>query len=565
MRKLLLVSVGCLSLLTRNRVEKRIKREVSFSPEADTIVSPRPMSLCEEGEETPLSASADGEKESMVFPAILPPPDEPCDAARGRDGAGDGGGGGDGGIPGATEDGNGGEDEGGTDGDITPVKAASHWTETEKGAAGSSWAPPVDGRPWLPELLNEAASGSTSTLKTPESNTCTADTLGGSLRVTELSSFIAISPVQPSPREVRGGSVSPVRPMLPLPVGRNDSVLTSDAERAAKPTLAPKPTEGDQDLIDGIQPRRFPCDEPSSCERIGTVCRSRRMSPRTRSWEALETTSDTGSVQSFSSAGQLRTLVKEGERSRIGEIRELEAQLAVARRAILEGTQGSSTSSTTVPENSENSSDTIQLDINGSQQLGVDFSFIVYDEASKSGEMIRWIKIQCPGVNHDDIAVDIIFNGCVVTVKRQASRGVQAATWTQRFQFRPTDGVFDFSEDYAQLSRGYLSLGFRRQSFQSHVFRFTPNATSADASRHKLFQQQEQEQEQEQEQDQNHEQDQEQEPLRGSSAAGGTTNLEDDDNEDGEGDTIAPLWTRAPRDSIAVRKSLAFGRSKPAQ
>merc|ERR1712232_955454 len=88
------------------------------------------------------------------------------------------------------------------------------------------------------------------------------------------------------------------------------------------------------------------------------------------------------------------------------------------------------------------------------------------------GETERLIRIQCPGVMHTDIAVNLIFNGCEVTIQRPASCGMESTTWTKRFRFRPSDGLFEFKEDQMQLERGILLLVFRAYAFRNRLIRF---------------------------------------------------------------------------------------------
>jgi hypothetical protein len=105
------------------------------------------------------------------------------------------------------------------------------------------------------------------------------------------------------------------------------------------------------------------------------------------------------------------------------------------------------------------------------RNLGTDFDYHIHDEKVDHGT-VRYIKIQSPGVHHSDVFVEIIFNGCIVSINRQASRGVDAVQWEQRFQFRPSEGFFEFKEDQAVLDRGFLILVFRAFAFQSRPFRF---------------------------------------------------------------------------------------------
>lgn len=104
-------------------------------------------------------------------------------------------------------------------------------------------------------------------------------------------------------------------------------------------------------------------------------------------------------------------------------------------------------------------------------ELGFDFGYQIFDMGADE-ERVRLVKVQCPGVDHGDVEVALIFNGCDVTVRRRASCGVGATTWTRRFQFRPSDGLFEFREDQMQLEHGFLQLVFRRCTFQTRMIRF---------------------------------------------------------------------------------------------
>ena len=108
--------------------------------------------------------------------------------------------------------------------------------------------------------------------------------------------------------------------------------------------------------------------------------------------------------------------------------------------------------------------------------LGVDFGFhvwpaLVMGDGEKKEKWIN-IKIQCSGVQHKDVHVDIIFNGCIVKLTRQASEGVEAREWVMRFQFKPSQGLFDFVEDQATLDKGYLEIFFRERPYDNRVFKF---------------------------------------------------------------------------------------------
>lgn len=98
--------------------------------------------------------------------------------------------------------------------------------------------------------------------------------------------------------------------------------------------------------------------------------------------------------------------------------------------------------------------------------LGSDFGFCVFNTEINQ-EAVRLIKVQCPGVKHSDVEIELIFNGCEVIIHRQASRGVASATWKRRFQFKPSDGLFEFREEQMLLEDGFLQLIFRACGFQN--------------------------------------------------------------------------------------------------
>lgn len=103
--------------------------------------------------------------------------------------------------------------------------------------------------------------------------------------------------------------------------------------------------------------------------------------------------------------------------------------------------------------------------------MKTEFSHRVFHVES-DGEVTRLVKIQCPGVEHGDVLIQLIFNGCDVSISRRASPGVEAVTWKKRFQFGNTDSLFEFKEDQMQLESGFLQLVFRGYSFRSRAIRF---------------------------------------------------------------------------------------------
>lgn len=103
--------------------------------------------------------------------------------------------------------------------------------------------------------------------------------------------------------------------------------------------------------------------------------------------------------------------------------------------------------------------------------LGTDFGFRVFNTEINQ-EAVRLIKMQCPGVKHADVEVELVFNGCEVTIRRPASRGVARTVWKKRFQFKPSDGLFEFREEQMMLEDGFLQLVFRSCAFHNRLVLF---------------------------------------------------------------------------------------------
>ncbi|CAE7483845.1 unnamed protein product [Symbiodinium natans] len=108
--------------------------------------------------------------------------------------------------------------------------------------------------------------------------------------------------------------------------------------------------------------------------------------------------------------------------------------------------------------------------------LGHDFGYHILD-TDVNGTAFRFIKIQCPGVEHEDVSVDLLFNGCQVRLSRRAACGVAAAAWAKRFEFPHEEGIFEFREDQMCLEHGFLHLAFRTHPFQSRRVRFPRHFT----------------------------------------------------------------------------------------
>lgn len=122
------------------------------------------------------------------------------------------------------------------------------------------------------------------------------------------------------------------------------------------------------------------------------------------------------------------------------------------------------------------------------QQLTADLPFIVYDDDGDESEnestpssqgqspsnaisRMRFVKIQCPGVKHRDIEIEIVVNGVVVKIARDQSPGMNSLKWTKRFQFPQVEGHFEFKEEEVRLQLGILLLPFKSYTPQPRVFR----------------------------------------------------------------------------------------------
>jgi len=113
-------------------------------------------------------------------------------------------------------------------------------------------------------------------------------------------------------------------------------------------------------------------------------------------------------------------------------------------------------------------------------ELGHDFGFqVIHRVVDRETE--RLIKIQCPGVAHADVEVNLIFNGCNVSIRRRACCGTREMRWQKRFRFKTSDGLFEFKEDQMQLEHGYLILVFRAYAFRSRLIRFPHHFSLAES------------------------------------------------------------------------------------
>mmetsp|Transcript_144851 Transcript_144851/g.255312 ORF Transcript_144851/g.255312 Transcript_144851/m.255312 type:complete len:490 (-) Transcript_144851:57-1526(-) len=130
------------------------------------------------------------------------------------------------------------------------------------------------------------------------------------------------------------------------------------------------------------------------------------------------------------------------------------------------GTQGKSIDSRCRPN-----ADSQMVVAEAQDTLARDMPFYV-SHTDYAGEPARIIKIQCPGVQHADVEINLIWNGCDITIKRQASVGVLAMTWSKRFEFKQEEGLYEFKEDQMLLEHGFLHLVFRAYRFQNRAVRF---------------------------------------------------------------------------------------------
>lgn len=108
-----------------------------------------------------------------------------------------------------------------------------------------------------------------------------------------------------------------------------------------------------------------------------------------------------------------------------------------------------------------------------------DFMFNICDDHDDNVTE-RSIKIQCPGVRHSDIHISIIINGCVVKIRQGAEQDADSKEWTQKFQFRLSEGLFEFQEDRAALEGGFLTLVFRTYAFEHRSFNFPSHLPDGD-------------------------------------------------------------------------------------
>jgi len=86
------------------------------------------------------------------------------------------------------------------------------------------------------------------------------------------------------------------------------------------------------------------------------------------------------------------------------------------------------------------------------------------------------IRVECPGVRHEDVQVKLIPNGCDVTLHRRPLPGLQEVWWKHRFHLSLSDGFFEFVEEQMQLEHGFLILVLRELR-QDRTIRFAKNSS----------------------------------------------------------------------------------------
>jgi len=100
-----------------------------------------------------------------------------------------------------------------------------------------------------------------------------------------------------------------------------------------------------------------------------------------------------------------------------------------------------------------------------------DFAMSICDVGTSTGKS-RYIRIQCPGVIHRDIEIELIFNGAIFYIERTEFSGMTAVKWKKQVQFPLQEGHFEFKEEAARLEYGILQVVFDNSVTPRRVFRF---------------------------------------------------------------------------------------------
>lgn len=116
-----------------------------------------------------------------------------------------------------------------------------------------------------------------------------------------------------------------------------------------------------------------------------------------------------------------------------------------------------------------------------SEPSGRDFDCSVMEECLGDGAM-RLIKIHSSGLCDHIMVVDLICNGCIVSIRKPTPDADEMVLWTQQFQFGLSEGLFDLVEDETTLDEDLLQLTFRTRACESHSLRFQQHMESAEAA-----------------------------------------------------------------------------------
>ncbi|CAK0848250.1 unnamed protein product [Prorocentrum cordatum] len=96
----------------------------------------------------------------------------------------------------------------------------------------------------------------------------------------------------------------------------------------------------------------------------------------------------------------------------------------------------------------------------------------VRDEAQADGVRRRVLEIQCRDVQHEDISVEAVCNGCVVAIAhRDAASGQPAEPSSRLFQWQLSEGLFSLADELARFEDGVLHLVLRESLPQGRAVR----------------------------------------------------------------------------------------------
>ncbi|CAK0804909.1 unnamed protein product [Prorocentrum cordatum] len=78
----------------------------------------------------------------------------------------------------------------------------------------------------------------------------------------------------------------------------------------------------------------------------------------------------------------------------------------------------------------------------------------VRDEAEPDGTRRRVLTIRCPGVQHEDISVESVCNGCAVAIARGGPGGGPGGGCSRLFQWQLSEGLFSLVDELARFEHG---------------------------------------------------------------------------------------------------------------